>query len=434
MARPARDLDVLFLGGDTTATERELAPPRPGARRTDAATCACSASYAGERIACQGSRSAPRSMRLLARAKVLVNIHRDARRPGYFEWLRMVEAMANGCVVLTEPSTGYEPLQPGSTSSRATTWPARWSPARRRRPPRAGRRRRPRRRSSPLAAGGDARPAPRRPQPRRARGGADRILAPEATAAEPDRGPPPAPGGVQAGGGRSASASLQAMLAEQALRRDIDAMRATVRFGSSDTIAERETLGIAAIRRQWWSGGERDRDAVQLCVRGGRDARVDRRVPRRRPGDRGRRRPLDGRQSRRRRRVPRRASPRADAAPRLRGQPGAAGGTQPGHRPGPRRQDHGDGRRQPRACGLPAPAGRRPRCRSRRSVRVLRRSRRSGRPPACGANSIGTSRGCARPTTSTPRRWSAGASSSATAAIWTTRAAMDGRIGTSGYG
>jgi hypothetical protein len=54
---------------------------------------------------------------VLARAKVLVNIHRD--RPGtdaaphYFEWARMVEAMANRCVVLTEPAATYAPLIDG---------------------------------------------------------------------------------------------------------------------------------------------------------------------------------------------------------------------------------------------------------------------------------------------------------------------------------
>ena len=51
--------------------------------------------------------------RLLASAKLLVNIHRDDRRPGYFEWARMVEAMANGCVVVTEPCAGAAPLRPG---------------------------------------------------------------------------------------------------------------------------------------------------------------------------------------------------------------------------------------------------------------------------------------------------------------------------------
>lgn len=59
--------------------------------------------------------------RLLRRAKVLVNVHRDrsthlppgSEPPAYFEWVRMVETMANGCVVLTEPSEGYAPLVPG---------------------------------------------------------------------------------------------------------------------------------------------------------------------------------------------------------------------------------------------------------------------------------------------------------------------------------
>ena len=58
---------------------------------------------------------------LLASARLLVNLHRDRRAdlpagtvpPAYFEWARMIEAMANGCVVVTEPSEGFEPLVPG---------------------------------------------------------------------------------------------------------------------------------------------------------------------------------------------------------------------------------------------------------------------------------------------------------------------------------
>lgn len=58
---------------------------------------------------------------LLASAKVLVNLHRDRSMhlpagvvaPPYFEWARMIEAMANGCVVISEPSEGFEPLVPG---------------------------------------------------------------------------------------------------------------------------------------------------------------------------------------------------------------------------------------------------------------------------------------------------------------------------------
>jgi len=56
--------------------------------------------------------------RLLANSKLLLNIHRDrpdgADHAPYFEWARAVEAMANGCVIVSEPSVGYEPLEPGS--------------------------------------------------------------------------------------------------------------------------------------------------------------------------------------------------------------------------------------------------------------------------------------------------------------------------------
>jgi GT2 family glycosyltransferase len=46
----------------------------------------------------------------LASSKVLLNVH--SRGGGYFEWLRVVEAIANGCLVLSETSVGYQPLVP----------------------------------------------------------------------------------------------------------------------------------------------------------------------------------------------------------------------------------------------------------------------------------------------------------------------------------
>lgn len=48
---------------------------------------------------------------LLRRSKVLLNIHRDEL--GYLEWQRVIEAMVNGAVVLTEHSLGFAPLVPG---------------------------------------------------------------------------------------------------------------------------------------------------------------------------------------------------------------------------------------------------------------------------------------------------------------------------------
>ncbi len=56
--------------------------------------------------------------RLLSSAKVLLNIHRHRpdgpQQPPYFEWARAIEAMAAGCVVISEPSDGSAPLVAGT--------------------------------------------------------------------------------------------------------------------------------------------------------------------------------------------------------------------------------------------------------------------------------------------------------------------------------
>jgi hypothetical protein len=49
--------------------------------------------------------------RLLARSRLLLNVHREGAVA--FEWVRGLEAISNGCVVLTEPSSGLTPLVPG---------------------------------------------------------------------------------------------------------------------------------------------------------------------------------------------------------------------------------------------------------------------------------------------------------------------------------
>ncbi len=68
--------------------------------------------------------------RLLARSKVLVNLHREDKAA--LEWVRVLEAMHNGCLVVTEPSTDLGPLRPGSTcSSRSPTTSGSLRPRRR---------------------------------------------------------------------------------------------------------------------------------------------------------------------------------------------------------------------------------------------------------------------------------------------------------------
>jgi len=119
-AQGPRPVDVLFLGGLDERRGRLLAELAPHLvrRRTQLRLF---------RFDRPVGRAAPglvfgrAKYDLLASSKVLLNLHRDRSAdlpPGsppnrYFEWARMVEAMANGCVVLGEPSAGAEPLRPG---------------------------------------------------------------------------------------------------------------------------------------------------------------------------------------------------------------------------------------------------------------------------------------------------------------------------------
>lgn len=48
---------------------------------------------------------------LLASSKVLLNVHRS--EVPYFEWVRALDAIVNGCVVVTETSSDYGPLEVG---------------------------------------------------------------------------------------------------------------------------------------------------------------------------------------------------------------------------------------------------------------------------------------------------------------------------------
>lgn len=108
-----RDIDVLFLGGDTERRRAQLSRLGPvlAEHRSDLRLFRFSTPiHAGVPGVVFGADKYD----LLARARILVNIHRDDRSPGYFEWARMVEAMANGVAVVTEPSTGHDPLVAGT--------------------------------------------------------------------------------------------------------------------------------------------------------------------------------------------------------------------------------------------------------------------------------------------------------------------------------
>jgi hypothetical protein len=105
-----RPVDLTFMGGHTP--------------RRAAVLGRCADFLTGRRVALhmtetvqphtRGSAhflAGARKWRHLARSKAIVNIHRDEL--AYFEWQRVIEAVINGCVVVTEHSLGYEPLEPG---------------------------------------------------------------------------------------------------------------------------------------------------------------------------------------------------------------------------------------------------------------------------------------------------------------------------------
>jgi hypothetical protein len=105
-----RDIDVLFLGARSERRDRVLAQCAGVLARhdchlvisdNDRPNVGTSASF----VAGDDKRS------LLRRARVLLNVHRDDEP--YFEWLRVVEAVHAGAVVVTERSTGMAPFLAG---------------------------------------------------------------------------------------------------------------------------------------------------------------------------------------------------------------------------------------------------------------------------------------------------------------------------------
>jgi hypothetical protein len=105
-----RPIDATFLGGYTARRGRVLA--RCGAvlqeRRASIHLVESWGPHpAGDVRFLQGARK----HRHLAASKILINAHRGPT--AYFEWLRFLEAAANGCAVLTEHSVGFAPLVPG---------------------------------------------------------------------------------------------------------------------------------------------------------------------------------------------------------------------------------------------------------------------------------------------------------------------------------
>lgn len=107
-----RRTELLFLGGRTDRRSRRLAELAPVLwdRSVDLRLFSFNRPV---HDGVDGLVFGRRKYELLADTMVLLNLHRDDTMPGYFEWARMIEAMANGCCVVTEPSADFEPLEAG---------------------------------------------------------------------------------------------------------------------------------------------------------------------------------------------------------------------------------------------------------------------------------------------------------------------------------
>ncbi len=107
----ARDIDVLFVGRTTPRRERALAGYADVLERFN-----CHFVLSDDRSPNAGDgvnfAARDRKLQLLARSKVLLNIHGEDEP--YFEWLRVSEAMSSGCLVVSEHSSDVEPLRPGA--------------------------------------------------------------------------------------------------------------------------------------------------------------------------------------------------------------------------------------------------------------------------------------------------------------------------------
>jgi glycosyltransferase involved in cell wall biosynthesis len=107
--RTPRPIDVLYLG----AADPRRDPLLPGIRHV------LSARECQFLVPPLEVRTAPRpdfitgvdKYHRLRSSRVLLNLHRTTSRA--FEWMRLLEAICNGCAVVSEPSLDPEPLIPG---------------------------------------------------------------------------------------------------------------------------------------------------------------------------------------------------------------------------------------------------------------------------------------------------------------------------------
>ncbi len=106
----SRSIDIGFLAGRTARREEFI-----GASASVLWEWNCDLRFFSWHAPVTGERRnfvhGETKYRALADTRLLLNLHRDETM--YFEWARVLDALANGCVVVSEHSVGLGPLVPG---------------------------------------------------------------------------------------------------------------------------------------------------------------------------------------------------------------------------------------------------------------------------------------------------------------------------------
>ncbi|MGO9752689.1 MAG: glycosyltransferase [Solirubrobacteraceae bacterium] len=105
----ARPIDVMFLGTRSERRTRLLSRYAPILARHNCLVQIADAEYPN--AAGSSSFLTESKRELLAQTKVMINLHRD--QESYIEWLRVLDAMHCGAVVVSEHATGFAPFVAG---------------------------------------------------------------------------------------------------------------------------------------------------------------------------------------------------------------------------------------------------------------------------------------------------------------------------------
>jgi hypothetical protein len=105
-----RPLDLVFLGSATPRRNEILAAGADVYAGRDA-DFRLTEGVASKHAAVPEFLSSAEKHELLAQAKILLDVHPDDSH--FFRWLRALDALCNGCVLVSEESIGVAPLEPG---------------------------------------------------------------------------------------------------------------------------------------------------------------------------------------------------------------------------------------------------------------------------------------------------------------------------------